>query len=328
MTKSRNIYNSGIFGNLKHLLLYFGFKTRNKTSKMIKPHPFSEKAIAIIKMDGGLASQMWQYAIGQSIMIKSGQKVKYDLTWFKKNGRDINNKQKRALEIKLAFPSLELEEASTEETLIYKKKFYVFPFLNCLFDESIIVNVDPKYIGGYLCNVKYINKFNFFDHFTSDINPENKLFLEKIKDNCPSVAIHIRRGDYVRSIHDVTSPTYFKNAIEKIQCLLSPEKPTFFVFSDDMDYAQEITSTYDNLNMFFVDINHNDSGRYDMYLMHHCDHHIISNSVFGWWPAYLKQDSQHITIIPSRWFTKKASFFLRYNSENAYVFPGCVKIEN
>ncbi|HPK41943.1 MAG TPA: alpha-1,2-fucosyltransferase [Synergistales bacterium] len=313
--------------DISRLKYFIFFNIKRNIRSVIIPTHHIEKPIAIVKMDGGLASQMWQYSIGKSIMKRSGLKVKFDLGWFKGNAKDINNKQNRNFELNLAFPNLEIEEASAEEIALYKKAYYIYPLFNCVFKEKILYDNNPKYLDGYYRNVKYIDKFDFFNYFTTDINDSNKHLIDLIDKNSPSVAIHIRRGDFINSLHEVTSPSYFNNAIDRIRSLLMPVEPTFFVFSDDQEYAQQIICNQKNLRLFFVDINHNDCGRYDMYLMHQCNHHIISNSGFGWWPAFLKRDSQHITIIPSKWINNRASFFLRYKSEEAFVFPGCIRID-
>ena len=75
-------------------------------------------------------------------------------------------------------------------------------------------------------------------------------------------------------------------------------EPVFYVFSDDIDWVK------DNLpleNAIFVDWNKGQDSWQDMMLMSHCRHHIICNSTFSWWGAWLDPRKDKIVIAPERW---------------------------
>jgi hypothetical protein len=73
-----------------------------------------------------------------------------------------------------------------------------------------------------------------------------------------------------------------------------------FVFSDDQDWVR------DNLRFAppttLVAANSPDRGFRDMQLMARCRHHIIANSSFSWWGAWLNPASAKIVVAPKRWF--------------------------
>ena len=69
--------------------------------------------------------------------------------------------------------------------------------------------------------------------------------------NNNSVAIHIRRGDYVNhSIMAVCTDEYYLKAVEEMKKRL--REPCFFVFSDDIEYAKKLFSVCQGNEFTFV----------------------------------------------------------------------------
>ncbi len=120
---------------------------------------------------------------------------------------------------------------------------------------------------------------------------------------CNGVSIHIRRGDYVTNtsandFHGLCSLEYYSAGIEYV--LSRVPDATLDVFSDDIEWAR--------LNIripaptIFIDHNQGRSSWEDMRLMSRCQHHIIANSSFSWWGAWLNPSPDKIVIAPSKWF--------------------------
>lgn len=125
--------------------------------------------------------------------------------------------------------------------------------------------------------------------------------------SCNSVGIHVRRGDYVSNkgalaFHGICDWDYYWEAIEKIK---SVRKDThFFVFSDDPQLVRQQFSGHDDVSI--VDIPENSDPQFayrDMQLMALCKHHIIANSTFSWWGAWLARHPEQVVIAPKRWFS-------------------------
>ncbi|MCC7207906.1 MAG: alpha-1,2-fucosyltransferase [Anaerolineae bacterium] len=73
----------------------------------------------------------------------------------------------------------------------------------------------------------------------------------------------------------------------------------FFVFSDDPIWVQE------NLRLDFpmtcVSLNNADTAHEDLRLMSACQHHIIANSSFSWWGAWLNPNPKKVVVAPIKW---------------------------
>jgi hypothetical protein len=91
---------------------------------------------------------------------------------------------------------------------------------------------------------------------------------------------------------------YYIKAVDVICSKVS--KPVVYVFSDDMDWAKKNLKCWEGA--VFVDSKISNSAHEDHYLMSQCDHHIIANSSFSWWAAWLNPSRAKIVIAPKQWF--------------------------
>jgi len=129
--------------------------------------------------------------------------------------------------------------------------------------------------------------------------------------NNPIVSIHIRRGDYLLPQYSFCEldADYYSKAI--IDHFLPIEDYNFLVFSNDISYAKEL---FEGGNIHFVEPIGgekicSDSEKEDLVLMSLCDHHIIANSSYSWWGAYLSKNPNKKVICPTN-FLKSSPIFL------------------
>ncbi len=101
----------------------------------------------------------------------------------------------------------------------------------------------------------------------------------------------------------VLPPEYYIRAIEHMKDRLG--NPTFFVFSDEPSFAHQLAAN--RRDCIVVDHNDAESAHEDLRLMSLCHHHIIANSTFSWWGAWLNPRKDKAVIAPSRWLGFKTS---------------------
>jgi len=147
--------------------------------------------------------------------------------------------------------------------------------------------------------------------FNEPADPENMAHIKNIKSQ-NSVSIHVRRGDYLDTgnynlFGGVCTENYYQAAIDLIETKVN--NPRFFVFSNDTPWVK---ANLHISNVVYVTGNAGNNSWKDLYLMTLCKHHIIANSSFSWWGAWLNNNPGKIVITPGRFLM---------NDENTDVYP-------
>lgn len=119
-----------------------------------------------------------------------------------------------------------------------------------------------------------------------------------------SVSVHVRRGGYASDpeanrIYG-TCPVEYYHAAARLIADKLVGRPIFWIFSDDPDWAAaNITLPFDSR---YVTNKPGEHPAEDLRLMSACRHHIIANSTFSWWGAWLNPSPDKMTVAPRRWF--------------------------
>lgn len=268
----------------------------------------------VIQLMGGLGNQMFQYAAGRALSLKRNTPFVVDFDdpyiYAKRSfGLDVFNLEYQnatGSQLSKSKPKTKVMRrlykwtGNDPDKYLYreKKDFHYQPELFTCPDES--------YISGFWQSEKYFADIadtirQDFD-FKADPSDANKEWLSKIK-RVNAVSIHIRRGDYVsvahtNQLHGTCDLDYYQKAIDTIAGKV--DNPVFFCFSDDIDWVKENLKT--DHEMHYVDSNISPgSGHEDMRLMSNCKHHIIANSSFSWWGAWLNPNKDKVVIAPKKW---------------------------
>jgi len=273
----------------------------------------------ITNLVGGLGNQMFQYAAGRSLSLKLNLPLFLDINDLKNyklhqgyqfdrifHGKfEIANKS--LLREVLGFQNnYALRRVLKYENLKFlRPKHYVIePFLKYTDISKVISH--KAYIYGYWQSEKYFNEYanvirdDF--RFKTKLNKINRKISQEIL-GVNAISLHIRRGDYISSkrtnaLLGACPLEYYDAAIKKISSRVS--KPHFFIFSDDMDWTKKNLRI--NHQHYFIDHNHGSDSFIDLRLMSICNHHIIANSTFSWWGAWLNPRKDKIVIAPKNWF--------------------------
>ncbi len=164
-----------------------------------------------------------------------------------------------------------------------------------------VFNINEKYISGYWQSEKYFKDYEDdirkLYSFPAINDVENKHIAMMAMDT-ESVSLHVRRGDYLNEplLNGICEEKYYESAISEIKKRVN--NPLFFVFSNDIPWCRV---HFKQENIIFVDNNTGQNSYRDMQLMSFCKHHIIANSSFSWWGAWLGS-KEGITIAPRKWF--------------------------
>jgi hypothetical protein len=248
---------------------------------------------------GRLGNQMFQYAALRGIAEKYGYEYCLPPTEFV--GRFDPNCATSDVNIFQCFklsdaPKLILDAPQLEETCFER-------------DETIWNNCpDNVSLFGYFQSPKYFE--NLEQQIRNDFT-----FIDEVKDSCSIqfmseycntsvISLHIRRGDYLKyTHHPVPLIEYYQEALN-----LFPKLPVI-VFSDDTEWCEQ-------QKLFASDrfsISKLNNTAIDLCLQTFCDYHIIANSSFSWWGAWLAGSKN--VIAPKNWFGPP----LTHNTEQLYL---------
>ena len=290
-------------GTNSKVLVFCGKKYKLKTW-----NPYLEQVL--IRLQGRMANQMFEWALGKAIKKQTGIQPIFD---------DSEETQK------LSVFNLDFKKYAIKKPLRYKLFRKTIPFRNIRnkltkikiklpklvenpyfkYDEKYINVQAPIYLDGFFQSYKYLE--NIREELLQDfslkkpLNKKNKEILEQIK-NTESVSLHYRRTDYLKSrvanVMGACTDEYYQNAVKTISEKIN--KPlTLFIFSDDPKWVKENVK-FDHKTIV-VDINSGKQGYFDMELMKNCKHNIIANSSFSWWAAWLNENPNKILVAPKVW---------------------------
>jgi hypothetical protein len=273
----------------------------------------------IMKLKGGLGNQLFQYALGRRLTYSNNVQLKLDTSWFKTSKlhpysiRNFNIVENIATEADLKALGI-MEGRGLRTTLskaLEKRKLIHNPHRIderlWAFDPEILKVSDNTYLEGYWASEKYFSEIA--EVIRTELTPRAR--LDKVNEDmasemarASSVSVHVRRGDYVTNpeinkVHGTCSLKYYDKCISEM--VRKVQDPHFYVFSDDVQWTKK--NLIIEHPVTYVDHNNQENDFKDLYLMSKCKHHIIANSSFSWWGAWLSTSKDHIVFATSRWLT-------------------------
>ena len=251
---------------------------------------------------GQLGNQMFQYAATRGIAAKKG----YDFCIPHHNeifDDGIGNKLR--IELFNCFQLSNLKHVGVlhnGHAPMVQEKYYHF--------DQQLLDLCPDEISL----VGYFQSEKWFSHIESSIRDDFK-FVNEILEPCKEMinsldnplALHIRRGDFLinSARHHNLSLDYYSKALEKFE-----SDKQVVIFTDDPKWCNEQKIFSDDRFL----ISEGSSNYVDMCLMSMCSGHIIANSSFSWWGAWLANSEK--VVAPKKWFGEELK-----NNDTKDLYP-------
>lgn len=288
----------------------------------------------IVRFTGGLGNQLYNYALVLSLKkIYPDTEIKIDINDyirdFSHTGYILDkmfgvpaaiahkDECRRIGTFRWYYPGFDTTNLPFQQFRKYYRKIYqkwsefpsfkknvshmIYGYKPTIFNPEVF-NLDPAqdwYLSGGWQNLRYFDwnreELKRVYTFQPELNEQDRKLISKMN-RTNSVSVHVRRGDYVNTKFDMCDDRYYYTAMDVIRKKV--DNCVFFFFSDDVEYVREHFFRKESSENIIIISHDPDDYQKDFHMMGQCKHHIIPNSTFSFWPAYLTDAPDHLTICP------------------------------
>jgi hypothetical protein len=273
----------------------------------------------VVKQTGGLGNQLFQYAAGRALAKRysASLRIAHELPRLL-----VSHGHPRSVLLQRFAICARLQQSSYFDRLVVSDQ----PRLKaagrlvrsigriqvirqsgdrCLFHQDITIAAGTRivYLRGFWQDYSLVREVESeLRHELRLLEPlggKNLELAKRIAAARNPVSIHLRRGDYRPFFGEqmMLPLAYYEHAIGHM--LDHNRHSTFFVFSDDVPFARDWLRG--DRRFVVVDHNNEASAHEDLRLMSLCRHHIIADSTFSWWGAWLSTHRDKQVVAPARW---------------------------
>jgi Glycosyl transferase family 11 len=258
-----------------------------------------------VRLTDGLGNQMFQYAAARALAERRETRVSVDVSVY----RDPRNWRNYKL---WHFPRLWLHSVPAQyllQTFQWLERPRGAPthiMTGLGFDPLVNCLPDWTSLCGYFSSEQYFldnaDLIRFLFDLSAFLQSDDVAHVETLAQGRPLVSMHVRRGDYVgNELFEIGSlDGFYRRAVSEI--LNESGSVCLLVFSDDPEWC----ANWEVVREFGAHVI-SGPGRAafrDLALMAFCRHHIISNSTFAWWAAWLATDPMKTVHLPSQWLNR------------------------
>ena len=258
--------------------------------------------MVIIKITGGLGNQMFQYAYGNVLSIKSNEALFLDLTWYGK--REVKVTDRKFLLNEMCVP---LFPCTGSRAVMKLLRAFKQPLLGYWESPSYFFEAEDLLRKRFLLK----NPSKAFEEYARAIGPG-------------SISVHVRRGDIlVPHGKHLSDLQYYHQAVEAIVQRQGLKNPAITIFSDDPTWCQKkMTSLAGFRTRIFTGGLRSDAE--ELMLISKHENNVTANSTFSWWATMLNSDPKKVVTMPAKWLTDPEQ-----NREHLLriLVPGWVVIE-
>ena len=267
-------------------------------------------AVIIVRLAGGLGNQMFQYATGRRLAEHHHVELVLDTSWtveidrpFELSCFDLTEQARPVWEV-ARVPNSSPVVRALQRVRPSRRRFLVV-----VSDDLETNSFQPAVLAApnhaYLCGWWQFEGY-FIDHEATirrafvfpPLSDESDMIAEQIS-TTTAVSVHVRRGDYLsHSRLGFLDESYYRRAVESIRSRVGDTE--VFVFSDDPSWCKRQLQLPVPTHVIERRL---PVGRdwEDMCLMSLCSHHVVANSTFSWWGAWLNSSPSKLVVAPSRW---------------------------
>ena len=275
----------------------------------IQNQKFKINPVIRIILRGRTGNNMFQYALGRALAEKHGVPLVLDASWFNREGwAEVSHFLKLPIRAKVI---RRFSLASRALRNYGKRHLWEFRGVPVLKEPGDDQSFDLRFANAPAdCMLSgFFQTPLYFESIAGELREELKSLIAEGTHACSdealesrltapvSVAVHVRRGDYLHHpAFAVCDTDYYRKSMESMRTRVS--NPRFFVFSDDPGWCR---TEFQDADTEVVDTG-STNPLHDMHLMSLASHHIIANSSYSWWAAWLGDKAGQEIIMPERWF--------------------------
>jgi Glycosyl transferase family 11 len=269
----------------------------------------------LVQLHGGLGNQLFQTAAGIALTARLGGTLSFDLSRFRDKGLRAyalgalpipatihqggpGQIARFSAKARKLFGGSGIKRPTGWLGRVYVEPHYHYdPAFAALEGDLLLAGFfqSPRYFAGFEPQVRAA-----FDA-TAAVSDQARRSATTLAGE-ESIALHVRRGDYAsnaraRAAHGMLEDDYYERALALVRRAVPYAR--LFIFSDDAAVAAEKACAWDGTATAGA------SALEDLWLMSRCRHHIIANSSFSWWSAWLGSYPAGLTVAPRHWLARE-----------------------
>jgi hypothetical protein len=262
-----------------------------------------------------MGNQMFQYATARALAARHRTELVLDSSWFDGRGGGVATEQRR---YELGHFALAARLAPVDE--VGRLGRSVLPSRRPVLREleeppfgqptpEVLRAADNTYLRGYWQNTTYFEDAESLLRQDFSFRPaiaelDADLAGAIQESGLPTVSLHVRRGDYVtdpgvRDRMGTLEPDYYRRAVEALATGIGSVR--LFVFTDDPDWCNANLQLGQETAVIGATRDEGQRWASLMRLITLCDHHVLANSSFSWWGAWLNPSPGKIVVAPRPW---------------------------
>jgi hypothetical protein len=260
-----------------------------------------------VLLQGRTGNNLFQYAVGRHLAIRHKTDLELDISWMGALAVQMRELERLPIAAKIVRRWSPVKKAIRQITgigpeawhrgAVYRESGNVPGFL-----PEVLEQPDGVLLIGFFLNERYFSDIETelrAELSMDDIQlvPSSMRTLDAIQAR-PTVSLHVRRGDYLKiSATQCVDDNYHVNACRYLRERYSNLE--FLIFSDDIPWCRR---HFTGEEFRFCDHpDHAADPFHDLKLMASCAHHIVANSSYSWWGAWLNPSRQKTIVAPKMW---------------------------